>query len=225
MDTTCTALPPRSRSLGAPGVLGLGAVGALTAGTVLILLLHFIPPTNEISPVRRTISEYGLTSAKAVFDTAVLLVAAGSTALFAVHLARRTLAAVPAIAGVLWTVSLVVIVAFPKTNWTTGPSGGGTVHRIASVIGFVCLPAGILLASGRLFAGSPAWRRAARWLGGGSLLWFGVIIGAIVASVFTGGRWWLMIPLGLVERLMALTEILAIATLAVPLLRRNDPVE
>ncbi|GLY71225.1 DUF998 domain-containing protein [Amycolatopsis taiwanensis] len=222
MNATGTTLAPQSRSLSVPGVIGLGAVGALATGTVLILLLHFIPPTDEISPVRRTISEYGLTSSKGIFDTAVLLVAVGSAVLFAMHLARRALSAIPAVAGGLWTLSLLVIVAFPKTDWTVGPSAGGTVHRIASIIGFVCLPAGVLIASNRLFAGAPAWRRAARSLGGVSLLWFVVIVGAIVAALFTGGRWWLMIPLGLIERLMALTEVLAIATLAVPLLRRND---
>lgn len=209
----------------APGAIGLGAVLALITGTALILVLHFIPPTDEISPFSRTISEYGLSANKGLFNTALLLIAVGSAALFAVHHAQRALPVLPALAGVLWTVSLLVIVAFPKTNWTTGPSASGGVHRVAGVIGFVCLPAGILLASRRLFAGSPAWRRIAQWLGVVSLLWFGVILGAVVAALFTGGRWWQIIPLGLVERLMALTEILAIATLSTPLLRRKSMTE
>jgi hypothetical protein len=49
-----------------------------------------------------------------------------------------------------------------------------------------------------------------------SLLWFGVILGAIGVSMTGGGPWWQLIPLGLVERLMALTELLAIGALVLP---------
>ncbi|MFD2416081.1 DUF998 domain-containing protein [Amycolatopsis pigmentata] len=205
----------------ATGVAALTALTGLAVGAGLIFLLQFIPPTDAISPLRRTISEYGLSANKGLFDAAVILVAGGSATLFAAHLPRRVLTAVPAVAGALWTVSLLVIVAFPKADWAVGPSAGGVVHRIASVVGFLCLPAGILLASGRVFPDSAVWRGIARWLGVASLLWFGVILGAIARSALLGGRWWQVIPLGLVERGMALTEILAVATLAVPLLRRT----
>jgi hypothetical protein len=50
-----------------------------------------------------------------------------------------------------------------------------------------------------------------------SLLWFGVILGAIGVSLAGRGPWWQLIPLGLVERLMALTELLAIAALVLPI--------
>jgi hypothetical protein len=36
-----------------------------------------------------------------------------------------------------------------------------------------------------------------------SLLWVGVILGAIGVSLAGGGPWWQLIPLGLVVRLMA----------------------
>jgi hypothetical protein len=212
-----TTLAPRTSR--APGAIGLAAVLALIAGAGLILLLQFIPPTDRISPLTRTISEYGLSPNKWIFNTAVLLVAGGSAALFGIQLWRRVLPVASLVAGVLWTVSLLAVVAFPKTNWAIGPSADGTVHRIASVIGFVCLPVGILLAAGRVFPRSANWRRAARVLGVVSLLWFGVILGAIVVSLVVGGQWWTLVPLGLVERLMALTEVIAVATLARPALR------
>lgn len=206
----------------APGLSGIAGVLAVVAGAALILLLQFIPPTDAISPLRRTISEYGLSTHKWIFDTAVVLVAGGSAVLFAAHVLRRALPPLPAVAGALWTVSLLVIVAFPKTNWAVGPSVGGVVHRIASVVGFVCLPIGILLASRRIFSHSSIWRRMAQGLAVASLLWFGLVLGAIVVFAAGGGLpWWQAIPLGLVERGMALTEILTIITLAVPLLRRE----
>ncbi|HVV07917.1 DUF998 domain-containing protein [Amycolatopsis sp.] len=208
-----TAPPAR-----APAALAASGVLALAAGAVLVFLLQFLPPTNEISPLRRTISEYALTGNKWLFDIAVVLVAAGSALLFALHFLRRALPAAALVAGALWTVSLLVIVAFPKTNWAVGPSAGGTLHRVASVIGFVCLPLGLLLAARTTFP-APRWRRAARVLAAVSLGWFGVILAAVVVTAAVGGHWWEVIPLGLVERLMALTELLAIATLAAPLLR------
>jgi uncharacterized protein DUF998 len=215
------AAPLATRAARAPGVLCVGGVAALATGAALIVLLQFIPPTDTISPLRRTISEYALTSNRWVFTVAVLLVALGSVVLFGIHVRQGALRALsaPTVFAALWTLSLLVIVAFPKTNWAVGPSMGGTTHRIASVIGFVCLPLGILLAARTVFPRLRGWRRAARALGGLSLAWFGVILVAIGLMVAGAGPWWVIIPLGLVERLMAFTEVLAVATLAAPLLR------
>src|SRR5437763_13386936 len=102
-EATSTLTTKRSR---APGLIGLAGVLGLAAGAALILLLQFIPPTDEISPLRRTISEYALSVNKWLFDVAVVLVAGGSAVLFAVHILRRTLPAVSfaTLCGVLWTV-------------------------------------------------------------------------------------------------------------------------
>lgn len=202
----------------APGLIGAGGVSAIAAGAMLVLLLQFLPPTNAISPLRRTISEYGLSTNKWIFNLALILIALGSAVLFVVHALRNTLPPAALFAGAVWTVSLLVIVAFPKTNWSVGPSAGGTVHRIASIIGFVCLPIGLLIASGRAFPDAP-WRWAARILSITSLGWFALILTGVVVMLSGGGPWWQFVPLGLVQRLMALNELLAVATLAVPLLR------
>lgn len=129
------------------GMLVLASLAALVLGVGLMLALHVLPPTNEISPVRRTISEYALGPSKWAFDLSVLLVAAGS-ALGFVELVRRRLVrplSAGVLLGALWTVSLLVIVTFTKTDWTVGPSLGGTIHRYASVIGFVSLPLAVLV--------------------------------------------------------------------------------
>lgn len=202
----------------APGLLGAGGVVAIAVGALLVLLLQFLPPTSAISPLRRTISEYGLGPNKWIFNLALVLIAAGSAVLFTVHALRHTLPVPALVAGAVWTVSLLVIVAFPKTDWSVGPSAGGTVHRIASIIGFVVLPIGVLVASGRVFASDTAWRWVSRGLSLGALGWLALIVTGVVVMLSGGGPWWQFVPLGLVQRLMALTDLLAVATLAVPLL-------
>ncbi|TNC19343.1 DUF998 domain-containing protein [Amycolatopsis alkalitolerans] len=204
-----------------PGILGLSGVVAIAVGAGLVLLLQFLPGTAQISPLRRTISEYGLSSNKWIFNLALLLIAVGSAALFTLQALHRGLPVAALVAGAVWTLSLLVIVAFPKTDWATGPSPGGTVHRIASIIGFVVLPVGLLIASGRVFTGETGWQWAARILALASLAWFAVILAGVVVMLAGGGPWWTFVPLGLVQRLMALTELLAVATLAVPLLRSS----
>ncbi|MFD5096988.1 DUF998 domain-containing protein [Amycolatopsis thailandensis] len=196
----------------------LAAVGSVAGGALLILLLQVLPATSGISPVRRTISEYALSENKWIFDVAVLLVAIGSAIGFGALIRRKHLPALSAasVFCALWTVSLVVIVAFPKNNWAIGPSTGGTVHRIASVVAFVCLPLAVWFAAKAVFPASPARRAVTRVLALAALAWFGVILGAIVVSMNGGRPWWQAIPLGLVERAMALTGLIALASLLIP---------
>ncbi|GAA4525262.1 DUF998 domain-containing protein [Amycolatopsis samaneae] len=194
----------------------LACLVAVTAGAVLILALQFLPPTDAISATRRTISEYALTDAKTVFDLAVGLVALGSVAGFAALRLRGALPVAAAVCGALWTAGLLVVVVFPKNDWAVGPSVGGTVHRFASVAAFVCLPLAVLFAARAAFPAAAGRRLLARLLAVASLGWFGIILGAIALAAATGGHWWTTIPLGLVERGMALTELLALLALVVP---------
>jgi hypothetical protein len=206
--------------------VSLTGIAALVLGAALVLLLQVIPPTDEISATRRTISEYGLSDHKWVFDLAVVLVALGSAAGLAVLGRQRRLPVPAAILGTLWTVGLLVIVAFPKPDWATVSRAdiGGTLHRIASVVAFVALPLAVLVAARTAFPGSPGRRRLARLLAVASLGWFAVILGAVVIAAVDGGRWWTLIPLGLVERGMALTELIALGVLLAPVgERRSTP--
>jgi hypothetical protein len=198
--------------------ISLSGVAALAIGAALVLLLQVIPPTDEISATRRTISEYGLSDHKWVFDLAVLLVALGSAAGLGVLHSQRRLPAAAAVLGTLWTVGLLVIVAFPKPDWATVARSdfGGTLHRIASVVAFVALPLAVLVAARVAFPDSPGRRWLARVLAIASLGWFAVILGAVVVAAIDGGRWWTLIPLGLVERGMALTGLLALGVLLAP---------
>ena len=196
--------------------VALAGVAALVLGALLILALHVVGPTGQISATRRTISEYGLGASKWVFDLAVLLVAAGSVAGFGALWWQRRLPVPAAAFGALWTVGLLVIVAFPKRDWAlAGPQGPGpTLHRAASVVAFVCLPLAVLVAARAVFPDARVRRVVAQVLAVGSLGWFAVILWAVISAA--GGPWWQLIPLGAVERGMAVTELLALAVLVLP---------
>ncbi|MDT8913836.1 DUF998 domain-containing protein [Amycolatopsis sp. PS_44_ISF1] len=219
------AVPDRNRNQDRRATgLAVAGIVALAVGALLVLLLGLVPPTNRISVTTRTISEYGLGPGKQVFDLAVVLVAAGSAAGLSGLRRQRRLPVAAAVLGALWTVGLLVVVAFPKTDWAsaTGSGGGGALHRAASVVAFACLPLAVLSAARVTFPRSPRRRLAARLLAGLSLGWFAVILGAVAVAAVADERWWQLIPLGLVERAMALTELVALAALVAPVRRAQN---
>ena len=189
----------------------VGIIAVLT-GTIAILTLHLMSPTALISPLRRTISEYAYTTLGWVFNSGVVLIAAGSLLIAGSLWFSRSLprlgAGTAAMLG--WSASLVVLVIFPKHNWSVGPAGHGTVHRIASLVAFVCVPiAAIALARRR----TAPFTRTARlalmfaWISAG---WLATLMAAFIIGPFTGTPWWLVFPLGLMERGMAFFAILAV---------------
>lgn len=184
-------------------VVLIGAVQVLAAGTV--------------DPMRRTISEYALGRYGWMFDVGVIGLALGS-ALVVVALVRGGLLRGRSPAVVLvaaWVVGLLAVVVFEKTNWAVGPSVSGYIHRYASVVAFLSLPFAAI-AVGRRHRRDPQWSRFAgwtRWLGFASLLWFGTILAGIALNPLTSVPWWEFLPLGLVERGMALTEVAAVVVM------------
>src|SRR6476469_7793321 len=125
-----------------PSRTAQASVLTLVAGIVLMLVLHVIPPTSEISPVRRTLSQYALTSNKWLFDVAVLLIALGSVLCFAAVVRHRGVApwAGAGALGALLGVMLLTSEAYTKTNSELGSSVGALIHGYASVVGVVALP-------------------------------------------------------------------------------------
>ena len=203
--TTSGITTPVRRS---PALL-LSVVGVFTvlAGTLSILSLHVVEPTaSGVDPVRRNISEYVYTELGWVFNYGVIAVAVGSlligTSLW-VSGALRPLSGGSS-ALMAWSISLVVLVIFPKHDRTAlVPSSNGTVHRIASLIAFVSVPiAAIAIARHR----SGALRRPARLalvFGIISAGWLTVLLGGFVVGPITNKPWWQVLPLGLMERGMA----------------------
>lgn len=203
-----------------PSRSAVASLVLLVLGAVLMLALHVVPPTNEISPVRRTISEYALGPNKWVFDLSLVLIAVGSALGFVALVRRGTVRPLSAgvVFGALWTVSLLVIVTFTKTDWTVGPSIGGTVHRWASVVAFVSLPLAVLVVARRVFPDAPSWRWLVRGFGAISLCWFGLILVGVVRMAAGYGPWWRFVPLGLVERMMAASAVAAMVTVVLGVL-------
>ncbi|RIJ67797.1 DUF998 domain-containing protein [Nakamurella silvestris] len=201
----------------------------LVAVTLLAIgALHLLPQTSGISPVRRTISEYALSPLGWVFEVAVLLLAAGSAAIL-LALVRCGLVK-PVSTGsallALWSVSLVMLVIFTKHNWAVGPSTEGQVHRVFSLVAFLSLPIGVLsIARRRRDRAHPVADRVSAWwatgLGWLSLAWFSPLALAVLLAPITGTPWYRAIPLGLVERGLALTEVLAVACLGIWALRHQ----
>lgn len=119
----------------------------MAAPLVLYALLHLLPPSVELDWSRRTISQYALLSNGWVFDAATLMLAAGLLAVLVAlrraGLERRG----AAVALLLWVAGLVNVVWFEKHNWSAGPSLSGDIHRVASLVAFLSLPTGALLAA------------------------------------------------------------------------------
>jgi hypothetical protein len=198
-------------------LLAIAGLGGILAGVLLVGVLHVVPPSDAVSPVSRTISEYALLDNGWVFVTAVGILAAGSAAVLVasvlVGLVRVDSVACVTLAA--WCLGLAGVILFPKHNWSVGPSASGDVHRVASLIAFLSLPVAAILV-GRAWRDHPRWHAHATTilcLGVVSLLSFSPIAYAILTEPLTGVRWWRAIPLGAVERILALSEVITVLAL------------
>jgi hypothetical protein len=192
---------------------------AIVVAVVAVGTLHIVPPSDRLDPWRRTISEYALLDNGWVFNSAVILIAAGSLGVVAALLLTGLLRPASfAFAGLaLWSAGMIGVVVFPKHNWAVGPSLSGDLHRVASLVAFVALPVGAV-ALGRAWWRHEVWRRwawATLGLGAASLLAFSPLLYAIVSAPLTGVRWWRVFPLGAVERVLVLTEVATVLAIAV----------
>ncbi|MEU8245338.1 DUF998 domain-containing protein [Nonomuraea sp. NPDC048916] len=191
---------------------GLGAVGA---GVALIAGLDLLN-LGEINPLRRTISEHGLGAQGWIFGLGVALLAGGSAAI-GVSLARIRLAGTfGTLALMAWSAGLLVTASFPKHDWSVGPSLSGSIHRAGSLVAFLSLPLAALIIA-RPWRHAEGRRHAvfAFGLGLGSVLWVVGIGAMVLVGARTGLSWWQVMPLGLVERGLAATEVAAVVALGV----------
>lgn len=203
--------------------LAFGGIAGALAAIVLIGSLDVWTARWPRNPLWRTISEYALGPLRPVFDVGVALLSLGSAAVLVALLWRGL--AKPWSGGLialgLWSAGLAMVVVFPKHDWAVGPSWNGYVHQFGSLMAFVALPiAAIKL--GRAWRGRE--HRHARWvtrLGWLSYGWFAILPVSLIYARFSPLAWWEVVPLGLVERLLTLTEVLAVVVLAVWVLRAD----
>ncbi|GLZ56072.1 DUF998 domain-containing protein [Actinomycetospora sp. NBRC 106378] len=205
-----------------PSLLGrAGALGAL-AVVVVVGLMHLLEPWSRHDPVRRTISEYAVGPGGWLFDVAVLGLVVATVAVVVALSVRQPVPTAAVVLFGVWCVGLVLVVVFEKTNWSVGPSLSGSIHRYASLAAFFALPAaGLLTVRGHR---GEAW---ARWTTAFSLLAlasFLPIIGAIALDPLLTTPWYRAVPLGLIERVLSLAEVLVVVTLGFRA-ARSVPVE
>lgn len=207
-------------SLAGRAGLSTAGLGLLALGSLLVLLLHVLPPSDQINPMTRTISEYALGANGWMFDVGVLALAAGSMLVLAGLVRAGVVRALSgsALFVTLWSGALAVLVFFEKYDFATGERTGasGMIHRIASLVAFLSLPTAALLASRGAARRNPAWRRPAawtRWAALASWATLSLLLYAVAQSFVTDVSWWRVFPLGGMERLIALAEIVTVFTM------------
>ncbi|MER7501988.1 DUF998 domain-containing protein [Nonomuraea pusilla] len=202
-----------------PARWGLGAAGA---GVAVIVGLE-VASLGEMNLLRRTISEHGLGPDGWIFTVGVALLAVGSAAI-GVSLARKRLAGVAGVVALTgWSVGLLMTAVFHKHDWSVGPSLSGDIHRAGSLIAFLCLPLAVLIISapwrgrrsGRQWSGRRRSATVAFALGVCSAAWVAGIVTAVLVGADSGLPWYRVMPLGLVERGLAVTEVAALLALGV----------
>ena len=199
-------------------LLAVAGIGGAVIAIVLVGALHLLPGTAQISPVQRTISEYALTESGWAFNLGVVALAIGSIAVLMalVSSGRAGRWSAGTLLGGLWAAALIAVVLFPKHNWAVGPSMNGQIHRVASIVAFLSLPIAVMLLTrrrGTARRDHPRSARAAFWLALMSLAWFSPLFGALLLAPVTGTPWYRAVPLGLVERGLVVSEVLAVLAL------------
>ncbi len=195
----------------------LAAGGVILAMGVLTVAAIDLSGAGEPgSMLHTTISQVGLTPLAPVFEAAVLAVAVGAALVLAVAVGlrrdHRMQATAGAVLATIAVVGFVLVAAFTKQDWSRPPELSGVIHRAGSLAAFLALPAAVIvLARGARTARRLATAAVAAALAG--LASFLPIVVAI-ASVGVRGGWWRQVPLGLVERAIAVSDIAALVLLA-----------
>ncbi|MET9634279.1 DUF998 domain-containing protein [Lentzea sp. NPDC006480] len=191
----------------------LAATGGSLAVVATVALVGVLDLT--VGPLRRTISEYALGDYRPVFDVAVVLLALGSLAILAalVRMGLMRWRSGGSIALTLWSAGLLLVVAFPKTNWAEGTNElSGGIHRFGSMIAFVSLPIAVILLA-RPWLRDHVWGKHAKLTmlsGVASVVAFTPLLYAIALGVASDVRWWRVFPLGYIERILLATEVAAV---------------
>ncbi|MFE7418241.1 DUF998 domain-containing protein [Rhodococcus sp. NPDC057529] len=183
----------------------------------LVLDVHAVLATG--SRLESTISAYGLGGGRWIFTLAVLLLAAGSAALLIALVGRRLARwrSSASVAMTLWIIGLVVLAVFPKQDWSQPESIGGSIHRIASMVAFLSLPAAAVLLARPWLRHPRHATHARRTLisGAVAIVGFTPLFYAIGVAVATDAQWWNVIALGHSERVLALSEVAILVVISV----------
>ncbi|MEU4779797.1 DUF998 domain-containing protein [Micromonospora sp. NPDC023633] len=195
---------------------GLLALGGIALAALLAVIGH-AEVNEDLDPWALTVSDYAVSDRGGVIDVAMVVLAAATAVLLpALWRAHRPPAAGTNRAAeallAAWVGGLLLAAVVPTNEPGLPMDAAAYVHRYASVVAFLALPvAGWLLAR---HLPESAGRRV-RGLATASV----ALAAAMVWSAYPGDR----LLLGLVERLLILTEVAMLVVVAVTLLPRVTP--
>ncbi|MGV9211255.1 DUF998 domain-containing protein [Micromonospora sp. RB23] len=190
---------------------GLLALGGIAVAALLTVIGH-LEVNDDLNPWALTISDFAVSDRGGVIDVAMVVLALATVALM--YGLRRTGTppgrAVELLFGA-WVTGLLLAAAVPTNEPGTGMTTSAYVHRYASVVAFLALPIG-----GWLLARRPDLTPAASRLR--ALVVLSLVLAAgMVWSAYPGER----LLIGLAERLLIVTEVAVLATVAVTQVRRS----
>ncbi|MGC4809366.1 DUF998 domain-containing protein [Micromonospora sp. DT228] len=193
---------------------GLLALGGIALAALLTVIGH-LEVNNDLNPWALTISDFAVSDRGGVIDVAMVVLALATVALL--WGLRRTGPPRPraGTAEVLlsaWAGGLLLAAVVPTNEPGTAMTTAAYLHRYASVVAFLALPVG-----GWLLARRPDLATAARTLRTLVLLSL-ALAAAMIWSAYPGDR----ALIGLAERLLILTEVAVLATVAVTQTRAVD---
>ncbi|MFC8300464.1 DUF998 domain-containing protein [Micromonospora orduensis] len=194
---------------------GLLALGGIAVAALLTVIGH-LEVNDDLNPWALTISDFAVSDRGGVIDVAMVVLALATVALL--HGLRRTGPPGPRsgrTAEVLlgaWVAGLLLAAVVPTNEPGTAMTTAAYLHRYASVVAFLALPVG-----GWLLARRPDLASAAGTIRTLVLLSL-TLAGAMIWSAYPGDR----VLIGLAERLLILTEVAVLATVAVTQTRAVD---
>ncbi|MEO3775370.1 DUF998 domain-containing protein [Micromonospora sp. B11E3] len=213
---------------------GLLALGGIALATVLAVLGH-LEVNDDLNPWSLTVSDFAVSDRGGVIDVAMTVLAAATALLIRAlwrtgpgpdaggsrpgdngpgpagggssgRAGRRRVAGMFLAA---WTAGLVTAAVVPTNEPGLPMDTAAYLHRYASVVAFLALPAAGWLLAGLLGGGAGGWVR-------GFALASLLLAGAMVWSAYPGER----MLIGLAERLLILAEVALLGVLAASLARR-----
>ncbi|MCG5471839.1 DUF998 domain-containing protein [Micromonospora sp. LAH09] len=186
---------------------GLLALGGIVVAALLTVIGH-LEVNDDLSPWALTISDFAVSDRGGVIDVAMVVLAL-ATAVLLLGLRRtappRPRAGTAELLLGAWVAGLLLAAVVPTNEPGTAMTTEAYLHRYASVVAFLALPV-----SGWLLARRPALAPAARTLRTLVLLSL-ALAAAMIWSAYPGDR----MLIGLAERLLILTEVAVLATVAV----------
>ncbi|MFF4876593.1 DUF998 domain-containing protein [Micromonospora sp. NPDC000668] len=191
---------------------GLLALGGIALAALLTVIGH-LEVNDDLNPWALTISDFAVSDRGGVIDIAMVVLALATVALL--YGLRRTGPPEPVsdrptelLLG-SWVAGLLLAAVVPTNEPGTAMTTAAYLHRYASVVAFLALPA-----AGWLMARRPDLAPAARTLRALVLLSL-ALAAAMIWSAYPGER----LLIGLAERLLILTEVAVLGTVAVTLAR------